>query len=112
LRIYGSRAREVIDFCRTKDLSEYLDEQQSVLKGEIAFAFEKEFAETLTDCLMRRTMIGLDADMGLRQLEAAARIAAQYRHWNEERSKIELQAYRKFNESRQIFQQSNKLGRG
>jgi glycerol-3-phosphate dehydrogenase len=111
-RIYGSRAHEVIDFCHSTGLSEYLDEEQTALTGEIAFALEKEFAETLIDCLMRRTMIGLDADMGLRRLEASAHVAAQYKHWNEERRKIELQTYHTFSESRQIFLQSNKLGRG
>jgi glycerol-3-phosphate dehydrogenase len=109
LRIYGSRAHDVIDFCHSTGLSEYLDEEQTVLKGEIAFAFEKEFTETLTDCLMRRTMIGLNADMGLDNVEAAARIAAEYRHWNEQRLQSELQKYRAFVEKRSEIRQS---GRG
>jgi glycerol-3-phosphate dehydrogenase len=109
LRIYGSRVHEVIDFCRSTGLSEYLDEQQTVLKGEIAFAFEKEFAETLTDSLMRRTMIGLNADMGLDNVEAGARTAAQVEHWNEERLKSELQNYCAFAEKRLG---KGQLGRG
>ncbi|HEV8136076.1 MAG TPA: glycerol-3-phosphate dehydrogenase [Pyrinomonadaceae bacterium] len=106
LRIYGSRAHEVIDFCRSTGLSEYLDEEQTVLTGEIAFVLEKEFAETLIDCLMRRTMIGLDADMGLLQLEASAHIAAEYRHWNEQRLQSESQKYRAFVEKRSEIGQS------
>jgi glycerol-3-phosphate dehydrogenase len=109
LRIYGSRAGDVIDFCRSEDLLEYLDEQHTVLKGEIAFAFKKDLAETLTDCLMRRTMIGLNDDMGLDNVEATARIAAQYQDWNEERVKSELQKYRAFVQQRSGTVQS---GRG
>ena len=100
LRIYGSRARYVIDFCRNEGLLEYLDEQQTILKGEIAFAFEKEFAETLTDCLMRRTMIGLNADMGLNEVQAAADLARQFRNWDDERASLELEQYRSFVEMR------------
>lgn len=109
MRIYGSRARDVLDFCRNEDLSEYLDQEQTVLAGEIAFSFEKEFAETLTDCLMRRTMIGLNADLGLNQAEGAARVAAQCERWNEERRKSEVQKYRAFVEKRSGIGQ---LGRG
>jgi glycerol-3-phosphate dehydrogenase len=109
LRIYGSRAAQVVDYCRDKKLLEYLDKKQSVLAGEIAFSFEKEFAKTLTDCLMRRTMIGLDADMGLPQVEAATDIAADYANWNEERVKSELHLYRAFTQNRSAIVQS---GRG
>ena len=100
LRIYGGRSGDVIDFCRSEGFSDYLDNEQTILTGEIAFSFEKEFAETLTDCLMRRTMIGLNADMGLGEVEAAARIAAQYTGWNEVRLRGELQRYRSFVEKR------------
>ena len=94
LRIYGSRAGDVIDFCRNQGLSEYLDQEQTILAGEIAFSFKKEFAETLTDCLMRRTMIGLNADMGFAQLEIANRIAANCQNWSDDRITIELEQYR------------------
>jgi len=100
LRIYGSRAREVIDFCRSEGFSDYLDNEQTILTGEIAFSFEKEFAETLTDCLMRRTMIGLNADMGLRELEMASRLATNCQNWSDERTAIELSQYRSLIQAR------------
>jgi glycerol-3-phosphate dehydrogenase len=99
-RIYGSRARDLVDFCRNEGLLAYLDEEQTLLKGEIAFAFEKEFAETLTDCLMRRTMIGLNADMGLNEVQGATDLAKQFRNWDDERASLELAQYRSFVEMR------------
>lgn len=96
LRIYGSRAGDVIDFCRSEDLSQYLDDEQTVLAGEIEFAFEREFAQTLTDCLMRRTMIGLNGDMGLPQLETATELARQFNNWSDERTSFEKEQYRLF----------------
>jgi len=108
LRIYGSRAGNVIEFCRNQGLTEYLDEEQTILAGEIAFSLEREFAETLIDCLMRRTMIGLNADLGLNQVELAARIASQHGHWDEQRRNNELQKYRAFIANRKNFPQSNR----
>jgi len=100
LRIYGSRADDVVEFSRNEGRSDYLDEKQSILAGEIPFSFDKEFAETLTDCLMRRTMIGLNADMGLPQLEIANGIAAKCQNWSDERTAIELEQYRSFIQNR------------
>ena len=102
LKIYGSRAREVIEFCKSNRLSEYLDEQQTMLSGEIAFSFHHEFAATLTDCLMRRTMIGLNADMGLEQVKAAVELVRTHANWSGERVSSELQQYQSFVQKRLI----------
>jgi glycerol-3-phosphate dehydrogenase len=48
LRVYGSRASEVTQL------------HEDPFTSEILFAFKHEFAKTLDDCLMRRTMIGLN----------------------------------------------------
>ena len=108
LRIYGSRAREVVEFCESSGLSNYLDDQQTTLTGEIAFSFQKEYAVTLTDCLMRRTMIGLNGDLGLGQVDAAAQIAKENADWSDERVENELQKYRSFAQRRrQSIEQVN-----
>ena len=53
-------------------------------------------AETLTDCLMRRTMIGLDASVGLAAVEVAARIAQKYLGWDESRAAREISEYQMY----------------
>jgi glycerol-3-phosphate dehydrogenase len=100
LKIYGGRAGEVVEFCKSNGLLEYLDEQQTALTGEIAYSFQKECAATLSDCLMRRTMIGLNGDLGLGQVKAAVQIAREHASWSDERVESELQSYRSFTQRR------------
>jgi glycerol-3-phosphate dehydrogenase len=87
-RIYGSRAKEVAELAtRSND--------QHPFAAEIVFAFENEFATTLADCFLRRNMIGLNADLGLRELQTAAEIGKRELGWSEERANWEVQNYRK-----------------
>ncbi|HEX7331288.1 MAG TPA: glycerol-3-phosphate dehydrogenase/oxidase [Pyrinomonadaceae bacterium] len=48
LRVYGSRANQITQL------------HDDPLASEILFAFKHEFAKTSADCLLRRTMIGLN----------------------------------------------------
>lgn len=96
-RVYGSRAKELAE------LAEQLD-VQSPLAAEVVFSFEKEFARTLADCFLRRTMIGLNADLGLGEIERAAEIGKKFLGWTEERAQREVETYRK--------EISNRIGDG
>ena len=81
LRIYGSRASEVTQL------------NEDPFTAEILFAFKHEFAKTLADYLLRRTMHGLDGDRGLSHLSAAAKVATQHLGWTEERAMREVEAF-------------------
>jgi glycerol-3-phosphate dehydrogenase len=59
------------------------------------YAFEQEFAATLVDCLMRRTMVGLNSTCGIDALEKAARVAQNHLGWSDERVAEETKAYRR-----------------
>jgi glycerol-3-phosphate dehydrogenase len=85
LRIYGSRAAEI---------SRRLDSAGSMFAAEIVFSFEREMARTLADCFLRRTMIGLNADLGLGELEAAAAVGKRHLGWSEQRARDEVESYR------------------
>lgn len=84
-RIYGSRAKEVAT------LAKRLNDD---FEAEIVFAFNNEFAKTLGDCFLRRTMIGLDADLGVTKIEAAASVGVKLLGWSEERARREVEAYK------------------
>lgn len=86
-RVYGSRAREVADFAKRLD-------DKNPLAAEIIFSFEHELARNLTDCLLRRTMIGLNADLGLGEIQTAAEIGRRWLGWSEERAIREVESYR------------------
>lgn len=82
-RVYGSRANQVTQL------------HEDPLTSEILFAFKHEFAKTPADCLLRRTMIGLDSGRGLSHLAAAAEIGQQFLGWTEECANAEVENYRK-----------------
>jgi glycerol-3-phosphate dehydrogenase len=87
LRIYGSRGKDIVA------LAERLNTDTQ--SAEIVFAFQNEFATTLPDCFLRRTMIGLSADRGLSEIEAAAEVGRRFLGWSEERARLEVENYSK-----------------
>ena len=84
-RIYGSRAKEVATLANRLN---------SAFEAEIVFAFENEFAKTLADCFLRRTMRGLSGDLGLNEIEEAASVGVKVLGWSEERARREVEAYK------------------
>lgn len=95
LRIYGTRAQEILELAASDaGLLEPLGPESPVIGAEIVSAFKNELAQTLADCLMRRTMTGLDADMGLSIVEAAALVAQKHLDWSEGQAELEVNAYR------------------
>lgn len=87
LRIYGSRAKKVVELAKMFD-------DENTFSAEIVFAFEHEFAKTLADCFLRRTMRGLNADRGLGDIQAAADVGNRLLGWTEERAVREVESYR------------------
>jgi glycerol-3-phosphate dehydrogenase len=84
-RIYGSRAKEVATLASRLN---------GTFEAEIVFAFEQEFAKTLADCFLRRTMRGLNADLGLSEIEKAASVGVKLLGWSEERARLEVESYK------------------
>lgn len=94
-RIYGSRSTELLKLTnREPRLRQVFNKSGDAIAAEIVFSFESELAHSLTDCLMRRTMIGLNGDLGLGDVEAAANIAREFLGWSEARVKDEIEAYK------------------
>jgi len=97
LRIYGTRAVEVLRLISEDPaLGETFSEDTGALAAEIVFAFRHELAQTLTDCLLRRTMVGLSSSRGIGADEAAASIAQQYLGWSADRAQREVLEYRNY----------------
>lgn len=97
LRIYGTRALEVVELiAEGDDLKEPISHATGAIGAEVLMSFGREMAETLGDCLLRRTMIGLGPAAGLDADEATAQVAQKYLGWCESRAKREVAAYRKY----------------
>jgi glycerol-3-phosphate dehydrogenase len=96
LRIYGTRAPQVLELAaKDPGLAERLSNATGAIAAEVVFAFQYELAQTLTDCLFRRTMLGLSSSVGVGADEAAASIAQEYLGWSERRAQREVKDYRK-----------------
>ena len=95
LRIYGTRASLLLNLIAEEEsLATVCDSETGALSAEVVFAFTHEFATTLADCMLRRTMIGLNSSRGLAALEAVGAIARRYLGWTERRVEDEIAAYR------------------
>lgn len=96
-RLYGKRASDVAKLTTDhKALLEVFDDETGAIGAEIAFSFKEEMGQTIGDCLLRRTMVGLNSTCGLNAVEAAARIAQTCFDWNDARAAQEVSAYRTY----------------
>ncbi|HEX7955446.1 MAG TPA: glycerol-3-phosphate dehydrogenase [Pyrinomonadaceae bacterium] len=97
VRVYGVRAAEVLRLAQgDTELSRPLSEETGSIRAEVVYAFRDEMAETLTDCMMRRTMVGLNSEVGLDALDEAARVAQKFLGWDTPRAAREVEDYIKF----------------
>lgn len=101
LSLYGARAPGVLALAETNSaLREPLGSAErpetALIGAEVVYAFRNELAKTLSDVLLRRTMVGMGPHVGLDVDEAAARVAAEHLGWDEDRLGRELREYREF----------------
>ncbi|MBC8028691.1 MAG: glycerol-3-phosphate dehydrogenase/oxidase [Pyrinomonadaceae bacterium] len=95
LRTYGTRSAELLKLVEDDPLlGEVFDAETGAIAAEVVFAFNNELAQTLADCLLRRTMVGLNSTCGLAAVEAAAKIAQTHLDWSDSRAIQETEAYR------------------
>ena len=96
LKVYGARAAEVLRLAQDDaELSQVISEETGTVAAEVVYAFREEMAETLADCLLRRTMVGLNGSVGLDALECAARVARRFLGWDDARAAREVEEYRR-----------------
>ncbi len=93
---YGVRANDVLALATTDDLRRSFDDASGAIGAEVLFAFAHEAAQTLTDVLMRRTMVGLGPELGIGADQVAADIAARHLGWERGRCIQEVDAYRAY----------------
>lgn len=95
LRVYGTRGAAVVQSANDdSQLLEVFDDETGAIAAEVVFAFERELAQTLSDCLLRRTMVGLNSRAGIGADEAAAQIAQRYLSWPDQRVREEVELFR------------------
>ena len=94
-RIYGSRSPLISTLiAEDPNLAEVIDEETGATAAEIVHAFKNEMATTLTDCLLRRTMVGFNSKCGLNVVEAATDVCRRYLGWTDDRCTREVNGCR------------------
>jgi glycerol-3-phosphate dehydrogenase len=97
--IYGTLSRILVERARENpELSEPIPGAVNTIRGEIPFAFDFESAQTVTDVIFRRTMIGLNADNGLPSLQSIVELAASHNSWGLARADSETAAFERYRE--------------
>ncbi len=96
LRIYGARALAVSQLVSAdSSLAAVIDEESNAIAAEVVFAFKHELAETLSDCLLRRMMVGWNSTSGLNVAEAAAGVARTHLGWPGTRAVQAIRCYQR-----------------
>ncbi len=79
-----------------RSVGEVFDSETGAVAAQVVFAFKHELAQTLADCLLRRTMVGLNSSLGVGADEAAAKVAQKHLGWSEGRVRDEVSSYRNY----------------
>jgi glycerol-3-phosphate dehydrogenase len=96
-KIYGGRGSKILKLAADdSSLGEVFDHETGALAAEVVYSVRDECAQTLADCLLRRTMVGLNSSLGVGADEAAAQIGQKHLGWSEERGHDEVRSYREF----------------
>ncbi len=97
LNIYGTRSTEVLEFAKmSPDLLKPFSPETGAIGAEVLMAFRRDMAETISDVLLRRTMVALGPGLGVGADEAAARIAQRYLGMDAQLAEREVMMYRQY----------------
>jgi len=77
-------------------LRDVISPSTGAIAATIAFSFGAEHAVTLTDAIMRRSMIGYGADAGFDALDGAARVARETLGWEQSRVDAGIMVHRHY----------------
>jgi glycerol-3-phosphate dehydrogenase len=94
--LYGSRYREVLDYLKKdRRLREQICKTQPDIMAELVHAIEKESAVTLTDFMIRRSLIAFRQCEGLDCCAKVAKKMGAILHWSGREVAEQVNAYKK-----------------
>ena len=93
--LYGTASADVFALAAHDErLAEIIDDDTSAIAAEIVHARVNEGAFTLEDILVRRTLIGTNADVGLAAAPRAAGVLVDAGEWTAEDAARQVENYR------------------
>lgn len=92
--LYGVRAHDVIKLAEQNPrYQQPIREGHDAIVAVVPFSIEQEYATTLADVLLRRTMLAMDADAGMAVAESMSHVAQELYGWTDEKRDDELTEY-------------------
>jgi glycerol-3-phosphate dehydrogenase len=88
--LYGTRAREILDFCAGRDDDFAISPGVLTTAAEIAFIAQTEHVSALADVLLRRTPLAIKGEVSLDIIEKTAATLATCFDWPEARTRQEI----------------------
>jgi glycerol-3-phosphate dehydrogenase len=97
LRVYGARAVSIVTLAEEQpELRRVVDDVTGCIAAAVAIAFDEEFARTLADVVMRRTMVGYNREAGLTAAENIASVAVDTGRWSVDEGEAQLESFRDY----------------
>jgi glycerol-3-phosphate dehydrogenase len=88
--LYGTRAHEVMAFCRSRADDQPLAAGCRTTAAEVAFLARREFVVTLADILLRRTSLAISGDVSTDLVERVAGVLGRELGWDAARTTKEI----------------------
>lgn len=89
---YGTRALQVAELAKERNLGGKLDPQQSVIEAEVVFAVDQEYAVTVVDFISRRTRLAfLNTDTAEKVVSQVTELMGKELGWDRQRKHDEVQ---------------------
>lgn len=91
VNLYGVRAYDVVKLAETNPrLQRPIRDGHDAIIAVIPFSFDQEYAGTLADVMLRRTMLSMEADAGLAVAESMSYVAQELYDWSDDKRESEL----------------------
>ena len=95
LALYGARAGRVAELAESHcELARVVDSESGGIAAQAVYAFVEEFAQTLSDVMLRRTMWAFNSKGGFDLVDDVARVCANYFGWTSDRMADEIERFK------------------
>jgi glycerol-3-phosphate dehydrogenase len=96
--VYGTRAVDIVALAEAGGdrLRATVDSESGMIGAAAIFSLNEEFARTIADVVMRRTMVGYSRDVGVQSASAIAELGVAEGIWTDEAATDQLAEYRDY----------------
>lgn len=95
IEIYGTIAERIENIAVSEtSMMQEIDAETGAIAAEVVHAVRQEGAVTLEDIMLRRTLVGINSDVGLTAAPVAAAVLVAVEEWTESYADAQVRVYR------------------